>query len=134
MTGYVAEQIDIEAAFHSVWDTLDPAIAVAHENESFDPTNLTEFVRLSIRNADGRQMTIGGGSSKYRYRGVLMIQIFVLEGIGAGRANQIVDIISPIFRSNIISNIHFDVPAVTRMGNVRGWYQINLDTGFYRED
>lgn len=136
MTGFTQEQIDIEALFHATWDSLSPAIPVVHDNESYDPTSsdVTEWVRLVIRPGDAEKKTIATVNSKYRYKGVVFLQVFTRDGVGTGRANEIADIFSAIFRDRIYSNIHFSVPAVTRVGNSNGWFQTNLDCGYYRED
>lgn len=136
MTGFTQEQLDIETLFHDTWDLLTPAIPVAHDNESYDPvsSDVTEWVRLVVRNGDAEKKNISSANNKYRYKGVIFLQIFTKEGTGSGRANEIADIAAPIFRDKIYSNIHFSVPAVTKVGNSNGWYQVNLNCGFYRED
>lgn len=129
--GFQQAQATIEQMLADAWQDLTP---IAHENDGFDPRNVAEWIRITVKESDGKQASCGSVNRLFRYPGVVFIQIFTEAGKGSGRALELADLITPIFRSVIQDNIHFGVPVATRVGPSESWYQVNVDCNFYREE
>ena len=105
-------------------------ITVRHENEKHE--GLEEWIRVTYQTASADQISLGS-NPRYRYEGVLYVQIFVEPDIGTGRSTELVDMVTALLRSNTINGITFKVPKAFKVGVVNGWYQVNVVTNFYRE-
>lgn len=127
--GFFEQQSAIEQEFKDNW----PHTPIANDNVQFDPQGMEEWVRLTDLNAYGKQASLGN-SPLYRYGGMVVVQVFTELNTGSARAKQLVDLVTPIFRSKRISGIQFYVPAVTRIGPRDGWYQVNVDCPYYRDE
>lgn len=75
-----------------------------------------------------------GPNSKYRYYGVLFVQIFTKPDTGEGLAASAADQVVQLIRDKNIEGVQFYVPTVSGIGVDKGWYQTNVLTEFYRED
>ena len=126
---FVLEQSSIEIEFSNNW----PHTQIARDNVSFSPQGLDEWVRFSDLNADAKQASLGN-NPLFRYRGMVVIQIFTKVNSGAARALELSDYVTGIFRSKKIGDVQFQVPAVTRIGPRDGWYQVNVDCPYYRDE
>lgn len=103
---------------------------VAWQNITFTPPNNSEWIRLNILN----------GSTEYRampllkrYNGIINVQIFVPIKTGTSIARDYADKISDIFDSVTFDNVVCDVASVTEVGADAKWYQINVDTPYWRD-
>lgn len=125
----VSELSIIESYFTDNW----PYTSIAYQNVNFNPEALDEWVRISVLPASANQISLGS-NPYFRYRGVVAIQIFTKPGIGSRRSTELADYITSLFRSKNISGIQFGVPEAHRMGAVNGWYQVNVNCSYYREE
>lgn len=126
---YQAAQVSIESEFVTNWTYTQ----VARDNVDFEPQSLTEWVRITVLPASGRQASMGA-DPLFRYNGLFCVQIFTRSGLGWGRATELADLITPLFRNRRLGNIQFYVPEMMRVGVTDGWYQVNVDCPFYREE
>jgi hypothetical protein len=128
---FKAEQTDIEQFFRSGW----PYTVIAFDNVEFNPAAYNEWVRFVIRNGNARQSSIAGNNPGFRYYGVIYVQIFTRASIGTGRALELADFVTGLFRSANVNGIQFKTPSITRVGNMEdSWFQINVDCPYYREE
>ncbi len=116
----------IEEHFSSGW--LDTSIA--YENVSFSPEEGTPWVRLTILDADSRQVSMGS-TKLYRNNGVIVVQIFVPENTGTGDARSMADQVAAIFRGTQFNGITCRAPSPRRVGTANGWYQLNVSIPFF---
>lgn len=128
--GYQAAQAAIETLFSTNW----PHTQIAYDGKTFDPRSLSEWVRIAVREADGNQASCGSQNILFRYTGTVFVQVFTVNGKGSGRALELADLVTPIFRSLIVDGIHYKVPVVTRVGSADAWYQVNVSCEYYREE
>jgi hypothetical protein len=126
---YAAELTAIESEFATNW----PHTEVAYQNVNFNPEALDEWVRISALPASANQISMGS-NPYFRYRGLVAVQIFTKPGMGSLRSSQLADYVTAVFRSKNIGGIQFGVPAATRIGTVNGWYQVNVNCPYYREE
>jgi hypothetical protein len=106
---------------------------IKYENDEMNDSSVNEWIRVSVQNASANQVSLGS-DPLYRYRGIAYFQIFVRPDIGSGRALEIADILSPLFKSKRISGILFRVPRVQKVGSYKDWYQVNVSVEFSREE
>lgn len=95
--------------------------------------DVSEWVRISIQNASAKQVSLGS-NPMFRYVGILFIQVFIKPDIGSGRALQIADEFTNLFRAKRINGILFLVPEIQRIGISGDWYQTNVSVQFSREE
>ena len=128
---FLNEQLDIETYFKEAWKYT----AVAYDRVEFNPTIYDEWDRFVIRNGNARQSSIAGDNPGFRYYGVIYVQIFTRASIGTGRALQLADYVTALFRSASVNGIQFKTPSITRVGNMEdSWFQVNVDCPYYREE
>ena len=127
--GFFDEQSTVQMEFKNNW----PYTAIAYDNETFSPQGLDEWVRFTDLNAGGKQASLGN-NPLYRYRGMVVVQIFVKPNTGPARFLRLADYVTGIYRSKRIGSTQFGVPAVTRIGPRDGWYQVNVDCPYYRDE
>ena len=106
---------------------------VKYENDEMNDSSASEWIRVSTQNADAFQASLGS-NPLFRYVGVLFVQIFVKPDIGSGRALELADTISTLFRAKRIGGIVFLVPKVQKVGVFKDWYQVNVSVEFSREE
>ncbi len=128
---FLEEQIEIESYFKDNWSYTP----IAYDNVEFVPNDFTEWVRFVVRNGNARQTSIAGDNPGFRYYGVIYVQIFTRADTGTGRALELADYVTVLFRSASVNGIQFKTPSITRVGNMEdAWFQINVDCPYYRED
>lgn len=97
----------------------------------------TPWVRLTIIDGEAQNIALGGGHQ--RYRGIVIIGIFVPEKSGTGMARAYADILAAIFQNQDDQGVKFGVPSYEDIGPTQskrggnsggGWFQGNLTVGF----
>lgn len=125
---YEAEKLAIEAFLGANWPEATPLV---YENVSMNDTTVLEWIRVSIQNGDAFQASMGDNPA-FRYIGVLFFQIFLKPDTGSGRASQLADVITTLFRAKTISGLTFRVPQVNKVNSKSEWYQTNVSIDFFR--
>jgi hypothetical protein len=120
------ERTEIENRLQANWiDT-----PVSWENITFNEPNNSPWVRLNILNGATEYRAI---NYKKRYNGIINVQIFVPIKTGTTVARQYSDIICSLFDSVIFDTVVCDTSSVTIVGSDAKWYQINVDTPYWRD-
>lgn len=96
-------------------------------------SGVLDWVRVNILNSNSRQVSMGD-APYFRYRGLLIFQVFTKPNIGSGRSVAIVDQLSSLFRGKRIGTLTFDSPMLEKIGEQDSWYQVNLTIPFSREE
>lgn len=123
---YLQEKLDIENYFKAQWSHTP----IVYENDEYNGSG-DEWVRLSIQNAEAKQVSMGDNPS-FRYIGIVFVQIFTRTDIGSGRAIGLADLVEQLFKNLVLTNLRFKVPQVTRMPTTAAFFQVNVSTDFYR--
>jgi len=131
MTGFAAEQQDIETAFAAGWASETP---IAYENVAFDPTAATEFVQILILDGDAMQMSLSSINQLHRYSGLLQVSIYVKKNTGAGRARALMQKAHDIFCAQKINNLTFWTPYPRPAIDAGDFMRYDLVCNFYRDD
>jgi hypothetical protein len=137
---YVNERKAIEKRLRDLHDSFQ--VPVQYENvavlkqgtETLKDYNKTDkFIRLTITGSGAEQLDVGG--SRDRSFGIITVQVFVKAGRGTNLARKIADEIKSIYNRKNFDGILCRTTEINDSGvNEDGWYQINVDTPFYRED
>jgi len=123
---FANERIEIENRLEVNWLTTP----IAWGNITFNPPNNDSWVRLNIMNGSTEYRAI---NYKKRYNGIINIQIFVPLKTGTSVARDYADTMAEIFDSKLFDSIVCDVASVTEVGADAKWYQINVDTPYWRD-
>lgn len=133
------ERKNIETRFKNNFDS--GIVAVQYENVPTlkkgtvtikDFNTEDKFVRLTIDSTASQQIDVGGNAD--RFFGLITIGIFTKENIGTNLARKLVDQLFPIFHRQSFEGILCRETQVTTLGAIDGYYQINLNTEFYRDE
>ena len=126
---YDANRIAIQNHVISNWTTTpiihDSAEAATHQDE---------WVRLRFADLRSDQASIGGAAVKYRHFGILIIEIYVTEQSGSGKATRYGDTLAALFRGETVGDALFRAPVVRQIGRDEGWYRVNVEIPFQRDE
>ena len=88
-----------------------PAIPVVFNNMAFDSTTEDTFVQCLTSFGTGNYLTMGGSAnSTNRVVGLMLLNIFTEEGIGAGSNLTIGKRLRDLYNNITVSNVIFDSP------------------------
>ena len=88
-----------------------PAIPVIFNNMAFDSTPEDTFVQCLTSFGTGNYLTMGGSAnSTNRVVGLMLLNIFTEEGIGAGSNYTIGKRLRDLYNNITVSNVIFDSP------------------------
>ena len=89
-----------------------PAIPVVFNNMSFDSTTEDTFVQCQTSFGSGSYLTMGGTSnSTNSIVGLITLNVFTEEGIGAGSNLTIGKRLRDLYNNITVSNVIFDSPV-----------------------
>ena len=88
-----------------------PAIPVVFNNMSFDSTTEDTFVQCQTSFGSGAYLTMGGSANSVNsVVGLIVLNIFTEENIGAGSNFVIGKRLRDLYNNLIVSNVIFDSP------------------------
>ena len=91
---------------------LDPAIPVVFNNMSFDSTTEDTFVQCQTSFGSGAYLTQGGSANSVNsVVGLIVLNIFTEENIGAGSNFVIGKRLRDLYNNLTVSNVIFDSPV-----------------------
>ena len=94
---------------------LSPAIPVVFNNMAFDSTTEDTFVQCLTSFGTGNYLTMGGSAnSTNRVVGLMLLNIFTEEGIGAGSNYTIGKRLRDLYNNITVSNVIFDYPSAQK--------------------
>lgn len=128
---YQATQLAIENFIQANWPHT--SVPIIFDNVHFDPQDTTEWIRVSVKYDEPFQASLGDNPA-FRYFGVLFFQIFLKPDVGSGRAAELADTITSLFRAQTISGLTFRVPEMNPVTSRKpmDWYQVNVSITFFR--
>jgi len=117
----------IEARLNTQWAA---ATSIKYENVEFEPIPGTPYIELEIVWTDSRQASIET-TPLHRATGIISINIYTALNIGTKTADDYGDTIAGIFRGVQFSGITCRSPVPAKIGEMDGWYVLNISTEFY---
>ena len=123
---FADERTEIENHLEKYW--LDTPIN--WDNIAFNQPNNSPWIRLNILNGATEYRAL---QYKKRYNGIINIQIFVPIKTGTSVARSYADDVCSMFDSVTFDSVECDVSSVTIVGADTKWYQINVDTPYWRD-
>jgi hypothetical protein len=119
----------IETRFKNGWGTTTEL--ALYDNQAGSPDrNVEQWARLTILEGDSALAGLGGSEKLFRNPGVIIVSIFIKPHLGAKPALALADTAAAIFRDVIADNIIYRAPAIARVGDNSGWYQVNVTIPF----
>lgn len=130
MNGFDVAENAISSYLAANWSEATAVLVLTNQEP---PEEAEAYIKLTVQNAQGKNLSIG--RKDYRYVGVIFVQIFTKPGEGTGRANEIGTALSNIFRDILIENvIRCKVPNMDHIGNFGNWFQSNFSVDYSREE
>jgi len=112
-----------------------PATLVALEDLKFDKPNALPWVRMIIKQNEGRGQTIGGkGCRSFKRLGMILFQVFTPLYSGTYDGNDLCEKIIKIFEGENINNISYYNAFFSPTGPDGNWYQFNGNIEFSFSD
>jgi len=131
---YDDERAAIEAHFATQWGSTTK---IRYDNINWiEPKTESAWVSITIVNQEAEIIELRNPAI-YRFPGVVIVQVFVKEGLGSGLANIHADAAVEAFRHRVLEQgssgkINFRTPYKRRIGTENGWYQVNVVAPFFR--
>ena len=115
-----------------------PAISVVFNNQPFDSTTQDTFVQCLTSFGTGGYLTLGGSAnSTNSVVGLVLLNIFTDEGIGAGTNYVIGKRLRDLYNNITVSNVIFDSPigpeVLTSSPEGKFQTQIRITFNIYEE-
>jgi len=133
---YEQERDDIETHFLTEWTTTTK---IRWDNVKWDnPAEDPSWVALTIITDEADQISLGD-NPRYRFPGMVIVQVFVKEGTGTGVVNQLADQVVEAFRLRTLGTaptgfVKFQTPWKRREGVKNGWFQMNVFAPYQRDE
>ena len=89
---------------------LSPAIPVVFNNMAFDSTTEDSFVQCVTSFGSGSYQTMGNASGTNSVVGLILLNVFTEEGIGAGANFTICKRLRDLYNRITVSSVIFDSP------------------------
>lgn len=121
-------------AIQARWTANWTATATCMEGQPFHPPADAPWVRLTVRFLSRTQIDMHDTPRK-RMEGLIVLQLFDRANKGIGATIRVADAAVPIFSRKQFDGITCRATDAPRtIGEVDGFYQINLETRFYADD
>lgn len=132
----------IYAAFITGWTTDSPApgdlrTPIARDNEAYDPSAGTPYVRLAVRHIGRSQRTLGkAGNRKYGSLGAAFVQVFVPVNTGTKAADDLAKAAQDIFEGVTLAAVEVSFLDVTvrETGPSGKWFGVTVQADFDYEE
>ena len=128
---FLADANTIRVRFDALWSTGDGP-ALYEGVGSSGPPDVDSWVRVSIREADTDQISMGPRgvtAGTYQLNGQVIVQCFAPAGEGDGEARRLGTKVANIFRGVHISSggreMFFGSPSLITVGTSGKWFQAN---------
>ena len=112
---------------------LAPPIPVVFNNVSYSPTTDTSWVQCLVNFGAGEYLSLGATTnSSNRILGIIVINIFTPQAIGAGVNLEIAQRIRNLYNRVIVSEVYFDAPIGPEVmqASPEGFYQTQVRVTF----
>lgn len=128
---FAASAVAIEQHFRDRWAGRTPVHYPG--DEDFEPPTSTPWVRLTIIEGEGARQSIGV-PSRYRWVGVVVVQVFTLATTGPGPSDRLCDAVAAALGEAKIASprVLFGTPDAPVIGRSGAWFQRNVRCPYTR--
>lgn len=120
-------QITIENRF----STNFTGCPISYPNVPYHPEPGTTFGKLEILETWSQRADIGTNNPLHRSYGLIVVNFHLPLNTGTNAGRTLADTAAAIFRDKSFSGITCRSPLVKNIGEVEGWYIINMTCNFY---
>ncbi len=119
----------VQANFNTYWAGagLTPAVPVVWDNIDYNRDG-TEFVHFGVAHGAGTIASLG--NKQYRRNGTIVANIYVPEGKGQERVDEISEALLGWFETFAVAGVRLRDAGLIDIGAVGGWWQANVSAGF----
>jgi hypothetical protein len=125
--GFASAQISIESRFNSNF----AGCPVQYENVPYTPIPGTTFCTLEIVESYSQRADIGTTNPFHRSFGSIIVNFHLPLDVGTNQGRVLADTAAAIFRDQDFSGITCRSPVVRNIGEVEGWYIVNMTCPFF---
>ena len=125
-----AAQIAIENQFNTNFS----GCPVSYQNVPYTPEPGTTYCEFEVLNSVSHRAEIGSSTPLHRNYGLINVNFFLPLGSGTNAGRVLADTAAAIFRDQSFSGITCRSPLVKNIGEVEGWYVINMNCFFYHDE
>lgn len=120
---------DVYDRFTTLWAKRT---LVTFPNETFDPPEDLPWVRVSVKNIDGGQETLGkSGNRKYKRDALIFVQVFTSLNSGTEGNDILCEAAKTIFEGVSFNSVTANNSVIKEIGPSDGHYQQNVQTEFF---
>lgn len=109
-------------------------VPVFYDDQAKDLPSTGSWIRVDVQHVTGRQVNIGGtiGNRRYRYTGMVTIQIFTEFGKGQVDSDALAQLMKTTFRGKNTGAdaITFRSVRIVEAGQSGNWLQVNVIAEF----
>ena len=110
------------------------SLPTQYDNAPLDKPENAEWARITIKESESNQTSIGGSTNQHRTVGVLIVQLFAPWGQGDKEARRLADVVKAAFLAITVSGVRFRTPSVIPVGRTGDEWQINVSCPFEKDD
>lgn len=121
-------RVSIYNRFNTLWTN---GIEFTLDNEKFTPPIDASWVRLSVRNTDAGQETLGNiGSRKFERKGSIIVQVFTSTNSGVVTSDSLCLQAQNIFEATSFEGVICNNSVIREVGVSDGYYQQIVEINF----
>ena len=112
---------------------LSPSIPVVFNNVFYSPTPESSWVQCLLNFGSSEYLSLGGTANSYnRIIGIIVINIFTSQAVGAGANFTIAKRIRNLYNRIIVSGVYFDAPVGPEVmsASPEGFFQTQVRVTF----
>jgi len=132
MVTFLEAAESVYSRFTTNWGDRTP---VVFENEAFNAQGDAEWVRLSVRDVEEAQETLGQpGNRRFRRAAIVFLQIYAPENAGIASARTHAQVAAGIFRGTQFDGLDFAAVDIRATGPTGRWFQYLMEAPFNYEE
>lgn len=118
----------IYTQFKTVFAAAQPSVPITYDEVAYTPPSSGSWVRIVVDFP--AQMRAALSVRKWRTTGLITVQIFTPQGLGAHASRHIADDVTTALRGINTSGIRTRAPNLVRVGVDGDWFQQNAQIEF----
>lgn len=112
-----------------------PGTPLTFENEKFEPPEGQPWVRLTVRNIQAVQRTLGRpGNRRFQRDAMMLAQVFVPGDTGTKESDSLTEALRGIFEGVSFDGLDFRAVSTREVGVDNGWHSTLVEGPFDYEE
>lgn len=104
---------------------------ITFDNEEFETSGLTEWVRLTVRNTNRLQETLGkSGNRRFQGSGSILVQVYTEANAGVQQSDTLAQEVISVLEAQSLSGVDTFAAVPRETGPDGKWYQTVVEIEF----